>query len=315
MGLFSSKKQTVTLEPMMPEWQLQTGQNLANWANKYMNNFVPGQAYTGQFTAGMSPFETTGLNMLNRILSNTSGTGDMFNLASSRLQDILSGKLLNPATNPVIQSTKTLSAQNLQDQLDAAHAAQGARGAFFSTPALGEDYKLRLRSANNLDSIIAGVLQNEQDRIGSAIPLGQQFDQYKNITAPLQLINASQTLGALPRTLQQSEFDKLYQDYQRQRSEAALPLQVGQGVFGTNVPYGVKSWEQNQPSTFQSTVLPILQTVLPLVLGAMNPAAGVAAAGIGAGMGSMSSGGSGSGSLQSYFASNPNLLRGNFSLS
>ena len=251
-SLFGKKDKagaTVTAEQMQPEWQTETGKKLSAWIQKYMDQYAPGETYPGKLSAGMTSQEGTGLSLLDQFLSGT-GIGDLFKAGKSQIADTLAGKYANPETSPFIKAMKDVSAQDLQDAINASRRGSGARGKFFSTASLGEEGDLTNRNLQNLNAIIGQFTQQERQNMLGAATTAQGMDQYENQTIPLSKIQASQTFGSLSRTLEQADLERQYNDYLRKRTEMAQPIQAAQDLYGTKSEYGVKNWQM--PNT-QST--------------------------------------------------------------
>lgn len=248
-GLFGNKEQagdTITADQMMPSWQSETGKKLSEWIQKYMDQYVPGQAYGGKLSAGMTSQEGKGLDILNQYL-NSPGTGNLFSSGKQQILDTLSGKYADVNASPFIKAMKDVSAQDLTDAINASRRGSGARGKFFSTASLGEEKDLTNRNLQNLNSIIGNFIQNERQNMLGAATTAQGMDTYENQTIPLSKIQTSQTFGSLQRTLEQADLERQYNEFVRQRSEMAQPISAAQSLYGTNTPYGIQSWQM--PST------------------------------------------------------------------
>ncbi len=255
-GFMNKKKEgdTVSLEQLMPDWQRDTGQELSQWIRQYMNNFVPGEKYTGKFTAGPTSQETTGLDMLTKFLG-ASGTGDLFNAGKTQIMDTLGGRYADPNSSPFIKSMINLSKQNLGDLVNESRAKAGARGSYYSKSAIKNEGLLNERVMNNLNSLVGDFINTERGRMFQAAPVAQALDEYSNMTVPLQKISASQTLGSLMRTIEQSDLEAKYQDFLNQRKEKAMPISAAQDMYGTNTQFGIPSYTTPGENSSLSNIL------------------------------------------------------------
>ncbi len=245
-GLFgkSNKKgSTFSQVPMQSQGQQQLGDQLSKYFSSMFGqggglaNYQPGQAYTGQLSAGATGAENNAQALLQKYMQG-SGTGDLFKQASGQISDTLSGKYSNPITSPYIQAMSDLSNRNLSGQIDQSRAGAGARGNFFSSQAAQGENRLRGDSQANLNAVIGDWTNQERGRQFDAASIGKQFDEYQNQTIPLNQINAGSTYGALGRNLQQADYERQYQDFLRQRGEQSGAIGQAQQHFGQNVPYG-----------------------------------------------------------------------------
>lgn len=244
---FLSKKKKVSQQPMMPGFQMETGQLLADYLKKNLGNYTPGESYGGDLTSESTPFEQFGLGTLSDYLR-APATGDAFAAGKKNLMDTLGGKYTNPNENPFIQALTGLSKQNLNDATNDVRGRAGARGKYFSTAAMKQEGDLQERTQNYLNTIIGQIQEQERGRQFSAIPEAMRYDEYGTATAPLKQVAASQTFGSLERLIDEGNMERMYEDFTRQRDELSqLPGQA-QNLYGTNVNYGVPSVTKNQPN-------------------------------------------------------------------
>ncbi len=250
-SMFGSGGQTVTAQPLMPAWQQQTGQNLSSWINQYLNNYVPGAQYSGALSAPLSSQEQTSLTQLSDF-QNQPATGDLFAAGKSQIMDTLAGKYANPATSPYIQSTINLANQNLQTSIDQSRLGAGARGTYFTTPAMNQESTLRQNTQNQLQTVIGQFAQNERQNQLGAATTAQQMDQYGNLTAPLTQIAAGEQYGSLSRTVQQAALEAQYNAWLNQQKSAATPISAAENLYSTPAQYGIQSWTAPQTNSLTS---------------------------------------------------------------
>lgn len=255
-GLFGKKKSGGTTYTPKPD---PTYTALSSWVNNFLPNFRPGEAYGGQYTAPLTGLENQGLTKLGDFLSSP-GYGPTFQAGENQILDTLSGKYMNPNTNPWIQSMIGLSKQNLADQIDDVRAQRGARGTYFTSEGIQEEGRLAERTQNYLNTIIGQALENERSRQYGAAGQAAEFDQYKNQQVPLAQIGASQQFGGLQRVVDQADLEARYQDYQRQRQEMTQPLNVAQGLYGVQNPYAPKSF--TSPVTQQNNTFGNIMAII-----------------------------------------------------
>lgn len=243
--------QTVTAEPLLPGFQLNTGQDLSNFVQKYLKLFNPGAAYEGQLSAPMTGLEGMGLDQLGDVLGGPT-TGALYDSAKGQVLDTLGGRYADPSQSPFIRSMIDLAKQNLGDAITDARGRRGARGTYFTRAGIQEESRLSERTQNYLNSVIGQFMNAERGRQADAVPQAQALEQY-GLSAPLQKIAASQSLGSLERTLSQADFERQYADWRRGREELGAVPQTGLSLYGSSVPYGVKSLTAPKtPSPFQS---------------------------------------------------------------
>lgn len=257
----------VSQQQMMPDWQSAIGKQLAGWIEQYLPNFKPGEAYTGKLTAGATPYETQGLDMLGDYM-NAPNTGDLFGAGKQQIMDTLGGKYADPNESPYIKSMINLSKMNLNDLITQARAQRGGRGTYYTTDALRQESQLGERTQNYMNTLIGQFIQNERQNMLNAVPQATAMDEYATTTAPLRKVSASQTLGSLNRLIEQSDLEKQYQEFVRQRQEMAMPVSTAQNLYGTNTNYGVMDY-QNQDQN------PLMNLLSPLISGVGTGASGL----------------------------------------
>ena len=275
-SFFKPKSSTVTQEPMMEQWQLDSGKNLANWANQGLANYNPTANYNGQFTAGMTPQENQSMGLLQNYM-NQPATGQMYGAAQGQVMDTLGGKYSNLQTNPFLQSMQRVNQTNLNDQLTEARRGQGARGGYFNSQALQEEGRLRGSSMDNINAIMQQIAQQERQNQMSAVGQAQNLDAYGN-QARMGQIQAGQQYGQLPRMIEQADLEAQYNDFLRKQQGGSQYAQGAQSVFGTQIPYGSKQWTTAGPSSFEKT-MGVVNQIAPYALAPFTGGASLLAAG------------------------------------
>ena len=220
-SMFSKDKkggEDVDLMSMIPPWQRSSLEGLSNLVNTNLPNYQPGKEYSGAFTAPMSGFESTGLELLKNYLG-TSATGDLYGAAKSQIMDTLGGKFADPQSSPFIKSMTNLAKMNLRDEIDRSRASAGSRGTYFTTQAMKGERDLGERTQNYLNSIIGQFSQEERNKMFQAAPMASALEEYGLHTAPLKQVAASQTFGSLPRLIEQADLETRYQDFTRKQGE------------------------------------------------------------------------------------------------
>lgn len=182
---------------------------------------TPYQAYEGQRYAAMNPLQTGGISLTaNRALS-----GDaLMNAGYSNVQDTLSGKFMDPESNPWLR-------QNTQTAMDQAMGNINSQfnrpGAFGSTAHQGV-------AANQLGNIAAQMYgqnyANERQNQLAAWSAAPTFGNmaYQNAA---QLMNA----GQIMQDEQQKGLDWKLQQFQEQQDYPYKNLAAASGVFGSNL--------------------------------------------------------------------------------
>lgn len=192
------------------------------YATEAINQFdKPYQAYGGQRYAEMNPAQTGALGMVaNRAM----GGDALMNAGYGNVQDTLSGKYLDPATNPFLQNNVQLAMNQAMGNINSQFNRPGAFG---STAHEG----VAAGQLGNIASQMYGQnyaneRQNQLQAWGAAPTFGNMAYQDAG-----QLMNAGQLL----QDEQQKGLDWNLQQFQEQQDYPYKNLASAAGVFGTNL--------------------------------------------------------------------------------
>ena len=232
---------TTKIEPEIPS----AAQDL--WGRLMGGMDEMGKPYGGSYTAPLSEQEQMGL----KLLSDYGVQGGENNaLGMGMLNDTISGKYLNPSSNPYMQKMGNM----ITEQAKRALGGQANQmGAMFQKSGMGGGsgermYKNKLISDTNqsLGNSLAGLYgqnyQTERGRQMQAIPMLSQMGM-----EPLQRAQALMQGGALPRSLAQNDLSSQYQDWLRTTNS---PYQYGMSLM-QNMPLQYPQYSYQQGGTEQ----------------------------------------------------------------
>ena len=193
------------------------------------------------------------------------GRKALFGGGQQQLLDTMSGKFADPSQSPYLQAMEKIGKRQLGEQIDTSRRTRGAGPSFFHTQTGAQEGKLRGGYLDTLAALTGKFMGDERTRAFQAGPLALSAGD------PLKAITAGQSFGALNRTIEQSEMDKRYQDWLASRGELQGAVGAGQNVFGTNIDYGVKSFERQGSSPFDK----VMQIAGPMIRGGIKGGAGL----------------------------------------
>lgn len=220
---------------------------------------APATTYGGPLTAGMGEGETNILNSINKLVMGSDGAftpsasmwfGDE---RSNLIGDILSGKRLDPTSNPYLQSTmdairtagnETLG-QNL-NMIDAAfgRANLGPSSSGRSREAIETGRRVTSDVNNQIGNILANNyqqgLQEQMTTLGSVLP---GMDQYSS-----GLLFSALGANALPRQVQQNQITADYNEFLRRLSEPMQNAQLALSIM-SGTPMMNFMQQQYRPSS------------------------------------------------------------------
>lgn len=195
--------------------------SLSSWITKFLPQYQPGEKYTGKLSAGMSDYESQGLGYLGNYLSQ-SGVTPALNNAQGYLSKVLGGGF-NPQTSDYYKALKEEAMTNNQEALDETKRGNASRNKYFSSEALRSEGDVRTKTANYLNKVLGELGQFERGQQTSALPYVTGINEAVT-QEPYKKALAATTIGALPRALEQSDLERQYQEFIRQKTQmAAIP--------------------------------------------------------------------------------------------
>ena len=199
-------------------------QPLIDWLKPQIGQ--PGQAYQGEMVAPMSPQESQSFDFLRKY--GETGYGPTFAAGQKQITDTLGGNY-NPANSPYYQAVKAEAANNLKNtQTNIASNAAGG-GRYFAGARVKQQGEASSESERGLNTLMGSLAQQERQNQLNVLPQALQYGQ----AAPqleLEKSAAFQSLGALPRNIQQM-LDTSQQN-EWQRANVDYPMQIAQMVQG-----------------------------------------------------------------------------------
>ncbi len=206
-----------------------------------------GQEYQGPLIAALSEFEETGLAGLKDWLGTELPTeGVMYKSAADQIMKMLSEE----SNEEYRQAYKTQALRELQEAKDRL-ASRSARGSkLFGGTRLGVEGEMEEDFLANLAVFQAELDERRKERILRATQQALGFTQYEEGVQPRRTA-ISQTLGALPREIEQAEMDADYQEWMRALNDLGISLDVATGLATYQPGYflettgGPKPWVQD----------------------------------------------------------------------
>lgn len=264
MGLFDRKtpelKQVDTRNPQ----QQATDAFLANFLQTYGSQYKPGQAYTGPLSAGMTGYEKQGQDYLGTYLNQPMQSPEL-TAARDYFTKSLTGQF-DPRTSDMYGAFRDQAQINRNEAVKATNADLGARNKYFSSEAGNKYGDINMKTGAALNTEMARLADVERQRQQANAQAMPAFDQYVQ-GIPLERAKAASTIGAIPRTLEQADLERRYQDFIRKQTELGG---VVKGASPSNV--GMSSyWTPGAPSSFESFMSsPLMGALLQGGLGMMT---------------------------------------------
>lgn len=226
--LFKQKKQETGVQVVAdPYAGVRSG--LTSWLEQNIGKAGP--TYTGDMVSKMSPYEEESLKWLKDY--SAGGPSATRTAATGEINKTLSGAYADPTTSPYYQAMKAEAEQN-QKVAQKSIADEAAGGGRYWTGA-----RLKLqgeeagKTSNYLNQILGTLSEAERQRMLQVLPYAQQFATQEE-QAPLQKATALQSLGGLPRTIQDAYNQAIYNEWVATNRQ--WPMQIGQMASGVQQP-------------------------------------------------------------------------------
>lgn len=190
----------------------------------------PGPVYTGKTTAPITSQEQASLGKVDQY-ANT-GYGDTFKAGAKQITDTLGGNY-DPSTSPYYQAVKAQAAQNLSDTKRGIASDAAGAGRYFTGSRIKQQARASTESELGLNTILGQLAENERQRQISLVPQALSYGQAEQ-QLPLQQATALQSLGALPRTLEQNTLNSQLENFYK--SQYDYPLNILSLIAGVQAP-------------------------------------------------------------------------------
>jgi len=191
---------------------------------------LAGTPYPGQLSAGLSEYESTGLEQLGQYLSSPSpASSNLAGLGRQELEKTLSGEEYDPIEGEYYQAYRENLMRELAEAKDRLASRTSARDQFYSGGRVAGEGELEETAAGGLRQELGRLFETERARRLGAVPMATDFLQFEE-QAPLTRIAASQQFGALPREIEQQGLDRDQIEWIRQLTDLGLSLDVALGL-------------------------------------------------------------------------------------
>lgn len=258
-NLFGEKKGK-TVATTTPEQDL-ARQSLAKFLQTgTIGPYTAGAEYNGPLgDFNMSTAESVGQSKLLDLIH--SALPSAFTNAQNEYQSVLDGKYDPYNDKGVYQGYKTQALLNQKDAVDALNRQLSVTGDTYSTNR-GRSLSDLYSSTNaDLSSKLGALYQDySNQRLNAAGQLLNSGIQEEGLNQGR--INLANTVGSLPRLLQDAQAKAKYADFLRQQQEKSSVINAANTLFNNDQRNGATTFQTpDQPSTFMS----MLGEVSPLV--------------------------------------------------
>lgn len=261
-GLFKSKEtETPASTQMIYDPYAGVRGKLSSWLEGKIGQSA--KPYTGQLTAPMSDQEKKSLGYLDEYANQ--GQSETTKLASGEINKTLSGNY-DPSTSPYYQAVKAQSVKNLEDSNERLKQQASMGGRYFGGGRVKAQADLEGDVTRGLNTMLGQLSENERQRRIDILPQAMQSGQYQEME-PLRKTEALQTYGSLPRAIQQSLLDSLYNEFVS--SERDYPISIANAASGMATARPDYEYTPTQRTSQSSPWGPIAQSAISAALPAI----------------------------------------------
>lgn len=234
---------SVKTEDLEPAWQNAYRQRLADAATAGSKSRLDmaGESYPGQLTAGLSEFETRGLDLLGDALDKGPATnGESFKATQGALASALNPG--DPSNREYYQAYRQAAMRELSNAKDSVRASRSTSDAYGGSGLDRAEGKLESDTIGNLANVLGGLIDSDRNAGLGAIQNGMTAAQTQQ-NQPLEYAAAATALGDLPRSIEQANYDAQYQEWMRSLNDLGIPLDVAAGLITYQPPIYVSQHE------------------------------------------------------------------------
>ncbi len=221
-----------------------------------------GPTYSGEMTAPMSPQEQASLGKVNDFAASDITKNPTYKSANDFTNSFLNDNY-DPSTSSAYQAIKATAAQNLGDEKTRIASDAGGGGRYFTGARIKQDQRADTDTTNALNTSLAQLQQQHTAEQLGLIPQAMSMAGMET-NQPLQQATALQTLGALPRNLQQNTDNSLINQFYQ--SQYQYPLSIAQLLAGVQAP---PVYQQNGPTASQNATQAGMQVGQAALMAAM----------------------------------------------
>lgn len=195
--------------------------SITDWLTNQVGK--PAASYTGEMVAPMTDQETQSLSKVNDFANANIAADSTFGAGKKMVEDTLSGKYSDPTASPYYQAIKAESKTLLSDQMKTIADQAAGAGRFYSGARMTEQRRAGTDAANKLAEVLGQLSESERNRQTAMVPYAEEY-----AAAPaqqtLQQAQALQSLGALPRDINQALDQAIYNEYIRTTQDYPLAI-------------------------------------------------------------------------------------------
>lgn len=201
----------------------------------------PGATYPGQLVAPLSDQESKSFDFLRQYGEGGLGASQPFQQGKAEISKTLTDQY-NPATSPYYQAVKAEASKNLQETKKGIAQETSGGGRYWAGARAGRQQEAASESERGLNTLLGLMSEKERQNRLSVLPQAFQYGQAE-AQEPLQQAGAYQSLGALPRSVEQMLNTANYQEWLR--SQVGYPMDIAGMAQQTQQP---PLYQQNTPS-------------------------------------------------------------------
>ena len=235
MGCFTKEEKVVQDQPQiveLPDPMADYRSELAEAAKAPAQKrlALAGTTYQGPLTAALSEYEQQGLGTLGEYLKSAPATeSPLYQASSDEILKTLQGTEYDPVNSDYYRAYRTQVIRELEDAKDRLAARASAGDKLFGGGRIKTEGEMEEGAVGNMAVLLGQMQERERERRLGAVPQALELTRYGE-EAPVSRVTAAETLGALPRLVEQASMDAEYQEWIRALNDLGIGLDVATGL-------------------------------------------------------------------------------------
>ncbi len=229
-------------DPTLLEIPGTEGQSVDFFTNLLNNYQAPTQNIPLQQIAGMTGNEQTTQNLLSKFLGTSATDSSAYKLGMGELNKTLGSEYYDPKKSDFWKGFRENSIMEEEGNISDIRRRGQLGGGLYSEPQMRTESEARSSASANRNMQLGSLYENERNRKANATATALGYAGFEE-TGAMNRLNAGSTIGALPRNIQNQQYQAEYNQKLGQTQ-----ADYASSVLGTTVQSGVA--EQLMPQWF-----------------------------------------------------------------
>jgi hypothetical protein len=222
------KSEELKPRDIRPEWQVKQHKKIGTAAEAGALERLrrAGEPYKGRLTAPMSRYEEMGLGALEDYLTSSyASEKPLYQAGRGELEKTLGGEEYDPVGGTYYKAYRGAVMRELKEAKDRLAAKTSARDKYFGGGRIATEGELEESAMGDLALVLGQLFERERERKLGVAPMAMEAARVET-EVPARRAQIAQTLGGLPREIEDVGYQREYAEYIRQLTDLGIPLEV-----------------------------------------------------------------------------------------